>query len=150
MNFLQSDIAVEIESWIRDSCIPAHVQHTNTHSIVWPLYNQQKFIRIMPYFLDSGYRYNIHRWYKDVPAYTKIKIIDFVENSIKILLIPLQSWKNILFPYIFPPLPFLSELRERSGVKTSLFVRCYWAISTRDLHRLAQNFYIFPFSRKEN
>ena len=104
----------------------------------------------MPYFIDKGYRHNIHRWYKDVPKYTKIKIIDVVDSSLEILLIPLQNWKNVLFPYLFPPLPFLSEVKTRSVDTTSLFIRSFWMISTHDLHSLKQNFLFFPSYPKNN
>jgi hypothetical protein len=146
MNFTQSDIGNEIEIWIHESCIPVDIQYTTTHIILWPLYNRHKFIRIMPYFLDRGYRYNLHQWYKDVPSYTKIKIIDFVENSIEVLILPLENWKQVIFPYIFPRLPFLSDIQMRSTqyVDTSLFLRSYWVISTHDLYELKQYFFIFP------
>lgn len=147
---MQSDIETDIESWVRDSCIPVDIQYTTTHIILWPLYNQKKFIRVMPYFLDSGYRYNLHQWYKDVPAYTKIKIIDFVENSIDILLLPMNNWKDVIFPYIFPPLPFLDEIQTRStdNIQTSLFIRSYWVMSTHDMHRLRQLFIVFPLPKE--
>jgi len=145
MNFLQQKIVQKITLLIKENNLPATIETTHTQIFIWPVYDHQTFIKIIPNFPYVGYQYKIHNWYKDSSNDFIVKIYSKKQNQIRFLYKNLFQLKKILYTILFPTPIFLKELKSLHHPKLySLKHYSFFMVSQMDIFYLRKNLYFLP------